>query len=161
MDLLTETMRVINGNVCDVPLPDGWGIVLPVPGLEKGCKVSRTFASPMSLRNPLIGRPMVRYALDLNSRSIVHAYEVDVFQDHAPVLLDTTLPGVREGIIRYTEAYPRLYKLAFQAERGTDDYIFCLETVRAFESAAGGLMDFYRWLSPEFFSWLVSGEPVS
>ena len=158
MNILTDAMRIINENSSELPVRDGCGIVLPVPGLECGQKVSKTFACPMSTRAPVFGSPVGKYILDLENGMLVRADPVNVFQDRAPVVLETDTPDFRRQIAEYTEAYPRFFSLVFQENADASTLNFCRETFRLLEKAMDRLNDYYRWLSPELYDWLAAGD---
>ncbi len=160
MDILSEIMRIINESDNNtVPLCDGWCIMVPIPGLYKGEKLSMTFACPSSINTPFISRPFGRYGVDLENKKLIYSYPVDVFQDHEPVLLNQDVSSYDKGVMQYIEAYPRLFSLVFEVNSGTEEFDYCREVVKNFEAVAGELMDYYRWLSPELFDWLDRGEP--
>ena len=158
MDLLFLTMRIINGSDCDVPVRDGSGILLPIPGLERGKKVTKTFSCSMSYRSQLIGSPQGQYAVDLESRTLLRADPVKVFLDHPPVPADWDGPEAQSSLAQYISSYPRLFDLVFTPGLDRESFSFCRETIQALEKVMGELMEYYRWLSPELFAWLDKVE---
>ena len=159
MDLLSRVMHIINESNCPLPVRDGCGILLPLPGMERGKKVTKTFSCPMSIRAPIFGRPIGRYVLDLEDGQLIRADPVDVFQRRDPVTLELDSPEFRRRILSYTDSYPRFFELAFCSEPDEETLSFCRESLQLLEDAMGEMADYYRWLSPELYEWLGMAHP--